>query len=136
VTAAALVRAAHSAGVELRLVDGAVKMRGTAPPELREALRSAKAEVAALLAVPDWTDLDAWCARLGAAGARAARVPVLQAWVNACGGWSDAGAIHLPASLPNRLALATLRAHARGLGLAIHTDPDDPALLDWLRAAP
>ena len=39
-------------------------------------------------------------------------------WVEAAGGWSDDAAVHLPDSLPNGLALATLKAHARALGLA------------------
>jgi hypothetical protein len=47
-----------------------------------------------------------------------ARRAVLREWVDAVGGWSDAGAVHLPASLPRGLALATLKMHARSLGLA------------------
>ena len=59
-----------------------------------------------------------WCLRLGAAGLKEARLVVLREWVEAAGGWSDAAAVHLPDSLPNGLALATLKAHARALGLA------------------
>lgn len=59
-----------------------------------------------------WSDLDRWCARIGAAGDLHARRVVLRAWVETAGGWSDPGAVYLPASLPRRLALATLKAHA------------------------
>ena len=80
-----------------------------------------------------WTDLDAWCARLGAAGGLHARRAVLREWVAAAGGWSDAAAIHVPASLPKGLAAATLRAHGRALRLDVREDHDDPAHLRWLR---
>ena len=60
---------------------------------------------------------------------------VLREWVDAAGGWSDAAAVHLPASLPNRLALKTIEAHARALGLDVRDDHDDPALMAWLRSA-
>ena len=55
---------------------------------------------------------------IGAAGLLDARRVVLREWVDAAGGWSDAAAVHLPDGLPNGLALATLKAHARALGLA------------------
>ena len=69
-------------------------------------------------AAPAWTDDREWCRRIGAAGLLDARRVVLREWVDAAGGWSDAAAVHLPDSLPNGLALATLKAHARALGLA------------------
>jgi hypothetical protein len=84
---------------------------------------------------PSWLDLLGWCSRLGAAGDIHARRAVLREWVAAAGGWSDAAAIHLPATLPNRLALATLKAHARALRLDVRVDPDDPALMRWPRGA-
>ena len=80
-----------------------------------------------------WTDDRAWCARLGAAGAVERRRVVLREWVEAAGGWHDAAAVHLPDSLPNGLALATLKAHARLLRLDVLGDPDDLALMAWLR---
>ena len=80
-----------------------------------------------------WTDDRAWCARLGAAGAVERRRVVLREWVEAAGGWHDAAAVHLPDRLRNGLALATLKAHARALGLDVRDDPDDPELLAWLR---
>jgi hypothetical protein len=43
------MREARATGVELRLVDGALKLRGQAAPELRTALREAKAGVVAIL---------------------------------------------------------------------------------------
>ena len=46
---------------------------------------------------------------------------------------ADAAAVHLPDRLRNGLALATLKAHARALGLDVRDDPDDPALMAWLR---
>ena len=70
-----------------------------------------------------WTDDRAWCRRLGAAGLKEARLAVLREWVEAAGGWSDA-AVRLPDGLPNGIALANLRAHARALGLAIHDAPE------------
>ena len=48
-TAVALVREARAAGTELRLVDGAVKVRGTPSPELLARLREAKLELTAIL---------------------------------------------------------------------------------------
>ena len=39
--------------------------------------------------------------------------------IQAAGGWHDAAAVHLPAALPGNLALATLKAHARALGLVV-----------------
>ena len=51
---------------------------------------------------------------------------VLHEWVEAAGGRHDAVAIYIPAALPNGLALATLKAHARALGLNVRSDPDDP----------
>ena len=57
---------------------------------------------------------------------------VLREWVEAAGGWSDAAAVHLPDRLRNGLALATLKAHARALGLDVRDDPDVPELLEWL----
>ena len=87
-----------------------------------------------LLAV--MTDLDAWCAKLGAAGPLDDRRLVLRAWVDAAGGWHDAAAVSLPVALPIGLALATLKAHARALRLEVRDDPDDPALMRWLRGAP
>ena len=82
---------------------------------------------------PPWADLDTWCARLGSAGGLHARRAVLRAWVDAAGGWSDAAAIHVPASLPPGLPLATMKAHARALRLDVREDPDEPAHLRWLR---
>ena len=81
----------------------------------------------------NWADLDAWCARIGAAGVVDNRRVVLREWTGAAGGWSDAAAVHLPVGLPSGLALTTLKAHARSLGLVVHEDPDDPAHLQWLR---
>jgi hypothetical protein len=49
VTAAALVREARTAGLELRLVAGAVKVRGQPEPDLLARLRGAKPEVTAIL---------------------------------------------------------------------------------------
>ena len=80
-----------------------------------------------------WTDLDAWCARLGAAGGIHARRNVLREWVARAGGWHDGAAVHVPTALPKGLAAATLRAHARALRLDVRDDPDDPAHLRWLR---
>jgi hypothetical protein len=48
--AAALVRNVAAVGAELRLVDGAVKVRGLVSPEMRAALREARGQVAAILA--------------------------------------------------------------------------------------
>jgi hypothetical protein len=73
-----------------------------------------------------WTNLDAWCARLGALPTAAERRVVLCEWVAAAGGWSDAVAVHLPTRLPRCLALATLKAHARALRLDVREDPDGP----------
>ena len=84
-------------------------------------------------AAPSWVDDRAWCARLGAAGAVERRRVVLREWVEAAGGWHDAAAVHLPDRLRNGLALTTLKAHARALGLDVRDDPDDPELLAWLR---
>ena len=75
---------------------------------------------------PSWTGLVAWCARLGAAGVVANRRVVLREWVEAAGGRHDAAAVYIPDALPNGLALATLKAHARALGLNVRSDPDDP----------
>ena len=66
--------------------------------------------------VAAWTDDRAWCARLGAAGAVERRRVVLREWVEAAGGWHDAAAVHLPDRLPNGLARAMLKAHARCSG--------------------
>ena len=85
---------------------------------------------------PAWTDRDAWCARLGAAGDLHGRRVVLRAWVDAAGGSHDAAAVYLPTALPAGLARATLKAHARALRLDVRDDPDDPALTAWLRRAP
>ena len=86
---------------------------------------------------PPWTDLDAWCAKLGAAGPLDDRRLVLREWVDAAGGWRMPLLCHLPIILPpNGLALATLKAHARALRLEVREDPDDPALMRWLRGAP
>lgn len=85
---------------------------------------------------PAWTDDLAWCARLGAAGDLHSRRIVLREWVDAAGGWHDAAAVYLPVALPAGLALATLKAHARGLRLDIRPDPDEPELTTWLRGAP
>ena len=41
--------------------------------------------------------------------------------------------MYLPASLPRRLALGMLKAHARALGLAVHDDPDSADVMQWLR---
>lgn len=96
----------------------------------------ADAALVPLVPPPDWTDDRAWCRRLSAAGARANRIPIVREWVTAAGGWSDAGAVHIPEGVHNGLALATLKAHARALGLAVHTDPDDPAMMLWLGGKP
>lgn len=48
-TAAALVREARASGTELRLVDGAVKVRGNPSPDLLARLREAKPEIADIL---------------------------------------------------------------------------------------
>ena len=93
-------------------------------------------ECGELAAAPPWSDLDAWCAKLGAAGPLDDRRIVLREWVDAAGGWHDAAAVSLPVTLPNGLALATLKAHARALRLEVHEDSDDPALMRWLRGAP
>ena len=76
--------------------------------------------------VPPWTDDRAWCARIGAAGVVDNRRVVLREWVEAAGGWYDTAAVYIPDALPNGLALATLKAHARALGLNVRSDPDDP----------
>ena len=67
------------------------------------------------------TGAPVWCRRL-----LDARRVVLHEWVEAAGGWYDAAAVYIPAALPNGLALATLKAHARALGLNVRSDPDDP----------
>jgi hypothetical protein len=82
-----------------------------------------------------WTDLDRWCAHLGAAGDLHARREVLRDWVDAAGGWHDAVAIHLPVALPAVLALATLKAHARALRLDVREDLDEVGSTAWLRGA-
>ena len=74
---------------------------------------------------PAWTDLDAWCHRIGALTTVAERRMVLRGWVAAAGGRNGAGAIHLPAALPKGLALATLKAHARALGMRLLEDEDE-----------
>lgn len=56
-SAAALLRSATAAGVELALVDGVLKVRGALPDALRTALRERKAEVAAILR----GDACRWC---------------------------------------------------------------------------
>lgn len=78
---------------------------------------------------PAWIDDRTWCSRIGAAGPVVARRMVLREWVEAAGGWSDAGAIYLLTSLPNCLALATLKAHARCLGLPVTDDAEVGRLL-------
>ena len=93
--------------------------------ELSEQSELTRAPAIASAALP-WTDLDAWCARLGTAGDIHARRIVLREWVDAAGGWHDAAAIHLPATLPAGLALATLKAHARGLRLDVRDRPRRP----------
>jgi hypothetical protein len=45
----------------------------------------------------------------------------------------DQGNMTAVRSLPRNLALVTLEVHAHGLGLAVHDDPDNPALMRWLR---
>jgi hypothetical protein len=87
----------------------------------------------ALTGLTNWSDFDAWCARIGAAGEVQNRRAVLREWVDAAGGWSDAAAVYIPDCLPNCLALATLKAHARALQLEVRGDPDSPALMAWLR---
>ncbi len=87
------------------------------------------------LVPPSWTDLDSWCRRLGTAGLLEHRRVVLRDWIEAAGGWSDAAAVYLPSCLPNGLALATLRAHARALRREVREDPDDLEHLQWLRGA-
>jgi hypothetical protein len=79
------------------------------------------------------TERDRWCARLGALATVAERRVALRRWAEAAGGWADAAAVNLPAALPRNLASATLKAHARALGLAVR---DDPALVRWPRGAP
>jgi hypothetical protein len=49
---------------------------------------------------------------------------VLREWVAEAGGWNDAGIMHLPVALPKRLALATLKAHARALGMQVSEEKD------------
>lgn len=82
---------------------------------------------------PSWTEDLLWCARLGAAAGLHTRRAVLREWVDAAGGWSDAAALYLPASLPRGLVLATLKAHGRALRLDVREDADDPSHLQWLR---
>ena len=48
---------------------------------------------------------------------------MLREWVGAASGRNDAAAIYLPVSMPNGLALATLKAHARALKLDVRDDP-------------
>ena len=114
---------------------GAVKVRGAPSPALLTKLREAKAELAQYLAEiagrpetlvrpPSWLDLDDWCRLLGEQRSIAARRTVLFDWIDAAGGRSDATSVHLPACLPRKLALATLKAHARALGLAVHEVAD------------
>jgi hypothetical protein len=55
-------------------------------------------------------------------GGRAARV--LREWVAEAGGWNDAGIMDLPVALPKRLALATLKTHARALGMQVSEEKD------------
>ena len=58
----------------------------------------------------------------------------LREWVEAAGGWYDAAAVYLPDGLPASLALATLKAHARALGIGIRGD-DDAREVERLLAA-
>ncbi|MGD9511242.1 MAG: hypothetical protein AB7X49_22120 [Geminicoccaceae bacterium] len=81
-----------------------------------------KSAVATVATAPPWTDDRAWCARIGSVGLAATRRAVLREWVEAAGGRHDAAAVNLPAALPRGVALATLKAHARGLGLAARDD--------------
>jgi hypothetical protein len=83
----------------------------------------------------DWIDDRSWCARLGAAALVPARRVALCEWVVAAGGWYAASAVHLPTTLPRNLALATLKAHAQGLGLAVRDDADGEIEFGTLLAA-
>jgi hypothetical protein len=82
---------------------------------------------------PPWTDDRAWTARLGYPSAVEERRVVLRDWAAAAGGWADAAAVYLPATLPAGLALARLKAHARALRMDVREDHDDPEHLRWLR---
>jgi hypothetical protein len=61
------------------------------------------------------------------------RRDVVRQWAAAAGGWSDAAAIHLPVDLPAGLALAEMKANARGLRLDVCEDHDAPEHTRWLR---
>ena len=123
-SAAALLAEAETAGVTFYLTKGVLQYRGDLPEPLFARLWVEREAVRKLVARPPWRDLDAWCARLGAAGVLANRRVVLREWVEAAGGWHDAAAVFLPVSLSNGLALATLKAHARALRLEVHEDPE------------
>src|SRR4051794_39753651 len=69
-----------------------------------------------------WTDIDSWCARLGALPTVAERRVVLREWVDAAGGWSDAAAVHLPVCLPAGLAQTWLKTLVRSLRLDVRED--------------
>jgi hypothetical protein len=88
-----------------------------------------------LPAVP-WTDDREWCRRLGAAGGIENRRVVLREWVEAAGGWHDAGAVYLSAALPAGMALADLKTHAWMLRFDVREDHDSPEHDRWLRGAP
>lgn len=134
-SAAELLAESARAGVSLRLVDGIVRVRGTPSPDLLTRLRGAKAELERHLAEINgrtestkhpltWLELDDWCRLLASQGDVAARRAVVRDWVTAAGGHIDSQSVHLPSELPPNLALATLKAHARALGLSVHNDPD------------
>lgn len=129
VTAAALVREARAAGAELRLVDGAVKVRGNPSPDLLARLRAAKPEITALLkgvpTPPLWDDDWHWCRCLGAAGIKPARLIVLAEWLRAAGCWASTDTAFIRADLRRGLARATLETHCRMLGLTVEV-VDDP----------
>jgi hypothetical protein len=80
-----------------------------------------------------WADLDAWRTNFRSLTTVEERRVALREWVAAAGGWSDAAAVSLPSCLPAGLALATLKAEARGLRLDVREDHDDPEHLRWLQ---
>ena len=123
-TAAALLAEAEANGVTFYLAEGALRYRGELPEPLFARLWAEREAVRKLEACPRWQDLDTWCAHLGAAGVLDNRRVVLREWVEAAGGRHDAAAVHLPVSLSNGLALATLKAHAAALWLEVHEDPE------------
>src|SRR5687768_2269255 len=111
--AVAVLREAAAAGVVLRLgPDGEPEFAGDPSPELLAKLREYEPEITSILAATLWTDRDAWCTRLAAAGVLHERRHVLRAWADAAGGWTTGEVVYLPPELPRNLTLATLKAHA------------------------